>query len=178
MPPGSDLNFYLFFRLTLAFSHYTLLSMQKETIHKLQEKFKRIVELANEADKAPRAYGTEYPMTNSEIHLIELIGDNGATLSVTDLAKITGVTKGAVSQTLKKLENKGFIIKQIDPSNLSRVIIDLTSRGKTAYYSHRDWHETMDGGVKKYFTGLSDEELDFLYKTLDTIETFFKKAVE
>ena len=99
-------------------------------------------------------------------------------MSVTDLAKIIGVTKGAVSQTLKKLESKSFIIKETDPSNLSRITVALTSRGKTAYYSHRDWHETMDGGFKEFFNNLSDDELSFLYETLDKIEIFYKKVME
>ena len=152
--------------------------MKNEIAHKLHEKFTKIVKLAGEAEKSPRTFGTEFPMTSSEIHLIELIGDNEASLSVTDLAKIIGVTKGAVSQTLKKLESKGFIIKETDPSNLSRITVALTSRGKTAYYSHRDWHETMDGGFKEFFNNLSDDELSFLYETLDKIEIFYKKVME
>ncbi len=152
--------------------------MKNEIAHKLHEKFAEIVKLAGEAEKAPRTYGTEFPMTSSEIHLIELIGDNEARLSVTDLAKTIGVTKGAVSQTLKKLENKGFIAKETDPLNLSRIIVTLTSRGKTAYYSHRDWHETMDGGFKDFFDNLSGDELSFLYETLIKIESFYKKVME
>ncbi len=152
--------------------------MEHGNIHILHEKFSRIVKLAVELEKKPRNYGTEFLMTNSEIHLIELIGDNEKKFSVTDLAKFMGVTKGAVSQTLKKLESKGFIIKETDPSNLSRIIVELTSRGKTAYYSHRDWHETMDGGFKAFFTDLSDEKQDFLYEVLNRVELFYQMAKE
>ncbi|MGD9161774.1 MAG: MarR family transcriptional regulator [Desulfobacteraceae bacterium] len=152
--------------------------MENQNIHSLHEKFSRIVQLAMEMEKVPRTYGTEFTMTNREIHLIELIGDNEEKFSVTDLAKFMGVTKGAISQTLKKLENRGFVVKQPDPSNLSRVIVTLTSRGKTAYYSHRDWHETMDGGFKSFFTNLSDEKREFLAEVLDKMVLFYKKAMK
>lgn len=150
----------------------------KNEIHRLHEKFANIIKLANELEKTPRTYGTDYPMTSAEIHLIEIIGDNENSYSVTDLSKIIGVTKGAVSQTLKKLESRGFVIKETDPSNLSRITVALTSRGKTAYYAHRDWHETMDGGFKDFFSNLSDEKLSFLYETLNKIEVFYKKVME
>ncbi|MBN1905893.1 MAG: winged helix-turn-helix transcriptional regulator [Deltaproteobacteria bacterium] len=147
-------------------------------MHRLHEKFARIVYLANELDKAPRTYGTNSPMSPGEIHMIELIGDNDARLSVTDIAKSTGVTKGAVSQTLKKLENKGFVIKEIDPSNLSRIIVALTSRGKTAYYAHKDWHETMDGGFKTFFSNLTNDKLQFLNEVMDKLEIFYKNIMK
>ncbi len=152
--------------------------MENENLHKLHEKFLRIVKLVAELEKATRYYGTEFLMTNSEIHLIELIGDNEGKFSVTDLAKFMGVTKGAISQKLKKLEKKGFITKKADPSNLSRIVAALTSRGKTAYYSHKDWHETMDGGFTGFFINLPDEKKGFLYEVLDKVENFFKKAME
>ena len=147
-------------------------------LHRLHEKFAKIVKLANDLEKAPRAYGTNSPMTGSEIHLIELIGDNKENFSVTDLSKVMGVTKGAVSQNLKKLDKKGFIFKQVDPSNLSRINVLLTSRGKTAYYAHRDWHETMDGGFKTFFNSLSREKLIFLNEVMDKLEIFYINAIK
>ncbi|MBN1907385.1 MAG: MarR family transcriptional regulator [Deltaproteobacteria bacterium] len=152
--------------------------MENENLHMLHEKLARIVNLANELEKAPREYGTGSPMTASEIHMIELIGDNDARLSVTDLAKTTGVTKGAVSQTLKKLENKGFLIKETDPANLSRVNVALTSRGKTAYYAHKDWHETMDGGFKTFFSNITKDKLQFLNEVMDKMETFYRNIMK
>ncbi|MEN8246616.1 MAG: MarR family winged helix-turn-helix transcriptional regulator, partial [Thermodesulfobacteriota bacterium] len=105
-----------------------------------------LVELSVKLEKMPRRFGTEEPLSSREIHIIEVSGDHGEILSVTDLAGLLGITKGAVSQNLKKMEKKGLTTKIEDPQNSSRSIVKLTSKGKTAYYAHKDWHETMDGG--------------------------------
>ncbi|MBU2456094.1 MAG: MarR family winged helix-turn-helix transcriptional regulator, partial [Proteobacteria bacterium] len=47
---------------------------------------------------------------------------------MSDIGKHLGITKGAVSQSLKKLETKGFSTKKTDPENLSRTIVMLTSK--------------------------------------------------
>ncbi len=131
-----------------------------------------------ELEKTPRHFGTDELLTSTEIRLIEAIGDNGETDSVTELANLLGVTKGAVSQNLKKTEKRGLTTKDEDPENLSRSIVGLTSKGKTAYYAHKHWHETMDGGFKHYFTEMNQAQLDFLHEVLSKIETFLKNAMQ
>ena len=133
--------------------------------------------LAVRLKQTPRPFGTDERLTSSEIHLIEIIGDNDEVLSVTDLSKVLGVTKGAVSQNLKRTENKGLTLKIEDPQNSSRSIVKLTSKGKTAYFAHKHWHETMDGGFKEFFLNLKPERIDFLIDFLAKLETFLKKAL-
>jgi len=96
-------------------------------------------------------------------------------LSVTDLAKHSNVTKGAISQRLKKLEKKELTNKGEDPANASRAIVQLTSKGKAAYYSHKHWHETMDGGYLHYMSELKEDKalvvLDFMSKVEQFLES-------
>ena len=132
--------------------------MKDKTIHSLHGTFLNIMKLADELEKIPRKFGTDQNISSTEIQLIELVGEN-SNVSVTQLAKMQGVTKGAVSQSLKRLESKGFILKEEDPSNSSRSIISLTNKGKTAFYAHRHWHETMDGGFKEFFQSLEQEKI-------------------
>ena len=136
------------------------------------EKFIRLFHLYEEVEKTPRHFGTDELLSSSEIHLIEMIGDNDETLSVTDLARLVGVTKGAISQRLKKLDKKGLTIKEEDPQNMSRSVVKLTSKGKAAFFSHRHWHETMDGGYKKYFMSLDEEKIRFLHEFMTKVEDF------
>jgi DNA-binding MarR family transcriptional regulator len=152
--------------------------MQDSKIHRVHERFMALVKLSARLDKTPRRFGTEEALTSREIHMIEISGDSNETLSVTDLARALGITKGAVSQNLKKLEKKGFTTKVEDPENRSRSIVKLTSKGKTAYYAHRHWHETMDGGFKAYFNDLSDEKVDFILEFIARAEDFVKRAMQ
>ena len=151
--------------------------MNDTRIHMIHERFRSVVALAVRLEQTPRPFGTDERLTSSEIHLIEIIGDNGEVLSVTDLSKVLGVTKGAVSQNLKRTENKGLTLKIEDPQNSSRSIVKLTSKGKTAYFAHKHWHETMDGGFKEFFLNLKPERIDFLIDFLAKLETFLKKAL-
>jgi len=160
------------------YSYYTLCVMKKSNTHVITEQFYQLVKLANKLEKTPRRFGTDEPLTGTEIHLLELIGDNDESLSVTDLSRLLGITKGAVSQSIKRVENKGFIFKKEDPENLSKLIIRLTYKGKTAYFSHKHWHETMDGGFKEYFMGLNQDKLDFLIEFMNKVEDFLKNAMK
>jgi DNA-binding MarR family transcriptional regulator len=139
----------------------------------IAEKFSRVVKLWQDVEKKPQKFGTEENLYSSEIHLIEAIGENNH-LSVTDIAKYLGVTKGAVSQTLKKLENKGLAIKNTDPLNSSRAIVVLTAKGKMAFYAHEHWHEQMDGGFRQYMNSLAQEQMDLIYEVLSNVENFIK----
>ena len=152
--------------------------MQNSKIHLIHERFLTIVKLAARLEKTPRRFGTKEPLTSREIHIIEASGDNAETLSVTDLARLLGITKGAVSQNLKRMEKRGFTSKIDDPQNSSRSIVKLTSKGKTAYYAHKHWHETMDGGFKSYFMDLEEEKIDFLLDFIDKVEDFIKRATQ
>lgn len=151
--------------------------MNDTRIHMIHEQFRSVVALAVQLEQTPRPFGTDERLTSSEIHLIEIIGDNAETLGVTDLSRVLGVTKGAVSQNLKRTENKGLTLKIEDPQNSSRSIVKLTSKGKTAYFAHKHWHETMDGGFKAFFLNLKPERIDFLIEFLAKLETFLKKAL-
>ena len=146
------------------------------SIKVLHEKFNRIVKLSEKLEKEPRTYGTDQLLTSSEIHLIEVVADN-EDFSVTDLAKLMGITKGAVSQTLKKLEKKGLTFKEEDPRNISRSNVRLTSKGKAAYYSHKHWHETMDGGFQSYYTDLEEEKITFLLDFMTRVEAFLNRII-
>ena len=153
------------------------MAMKDRNTQIITQQFYELVKLANELERTPRRFGTDEPLKANEIHLIELIGDNDESLSVTDLSRLLDVTKGAVSQSLKKLDDKALILKKEDPDNLSRIIVKLTSKGKTAYYAHKHWHETMDGGFKTYFRSLDQDRIDFLIEFLDKVKDFMKRAM-
>lgn len=147
--------------------------MKKDAL-KIIGKFQAIKRLSDQLDQAPRKFGTNELISHSEIHLIEIIGDNEG-LSVTDIAQYMGITKGAVSQSLKRLENKGLTDKKPDPLNLSRSIVMLTSKGFAAYYTHKHWHETMDGGFAGYMDDLGEKDLHVIIDFLNRFESFLER---
>ncbi len=139
-------------------------------------KFETLMDLALKLEKMPKTFGTGQNLSNSEIHLVEIIGDNPE-LGVTDIAALIGVTKGAISQNLKRLEKKGLSTKTQDPANLSRAIVSLTAKGKTAYWAHKHWHETMDGGFSRYLNSLEDKDMAVILDFLTRMEDFLTRRL-
>ena len=150
--------------------------MKKKILH-IHCKFQSIMDLTLQLEKMPRKFGTDEPMSISEIHMIELIGDT-EDLSVTDISRHLNVTKGAVSQSLKKLEARGVVRKNQDPGNRSRVIVSLTAKGQTAFWAHKHWHETMDGGFLKYVQEMKEKDLHVVIQFLERVEAFLQERVD
>jgi DNA-binding MarR family transcriptional regulator len=148
-----------------------------KSVHTLFSKFEELVALANRLERMPRRFGTDTTVSSAEMHLLELIGENPG-CSVTDLAGLKGITKGAVSQSLKRLEAKGLIRKTESPENLSRCRVLLTLKGETAFDAHRQWHQTMDGGFREYMRRLDAEQIEFINDFMTRVLQFLEQRIK
>jgi DNA-binding MarR family transcriptional regulator len=95
-------------------------------------------------------------MYDAEIHLIREIRRHDGSFNRM-LDRQLGVTCGAVSQILSKLNRKGMIREEKDPKNQSRLLIYLTEKGETAYQSHENLHRHFGKIVGHRLTGLSQQ---------------------
>ena len=143
--------------------------ISKPQEEELSRKLLNLILRFNEYDRKTRNFGTDTVLHLSEIHLIEFIGDHGG-FCVSEIARETGVTKGAVSQTLKRLERKRFVLKPADPENRSRRVVFLTEKGRTAYAGHRKYHEQINLLVSRSLVEKTQEEIDIIYDFLDRLE--------
>lgn len=151
-------------------------NMKSKNRDKLSNALLRLMVKFSEIDGRTRYYGTDQPLHEAEIHMIKVIKENEG-IHATGLADILGVTKGAVSQLLQKLERKGMIIKDVDSSNLSRLVLKLTPTGQTAYRYHEELHRDYDEIFNAALGNASEHERRFLKdffisleKELDTCE--------
>jgi DNA-binding MarR family transcriptional regulator len=140
----------------------------------LIEKFMQIVRRTSELENRPWHFGTSEILYRSEIFLLELIGDQEG-ISVTEAADHLRITKGAVSQTLKKLDTKGLVEKKPAPENSLKACLYLTNKGKSAFYAHKHWHETIDGDFSGFFNEISPENIAFLDDFLNQLDAFLDK---
>lgn len=131
--------------------------MQKTAGHiTVIEKFNRMVNKFIRIEKKPRDYGTGALLYPSGIHLVESIGRD-AGINVTELAAIHGISRAAVSQKLRKLEQKGLVERFKDSANDKNVLLKLKREGRTAFRGHEKFHARMDTALLQRMDELPPE---------------------
>lgn len=106
----------------------------------------------------PIDFGTGVPLHRAEIHTIQAIGDRKETI-VTELAEHMNVTKGAVSQIIKKLEGKGMVLRMGRRSDARESVLTLSETGWKGYHCHQHYHLEMFRLAKEYFGKCYDEKI-------------------
>lgn len=118
--------------------------------------------------KVPRNYGTGDDYTSLEVHTLKYIADHPG-ITVTELARDHGKTKGAISQILKKIESKGLVYRKTDPTNDNRQLLYITEKGKSLDEIHRKFDAVMFGkSMNRVRAIYSEEEVDIAFRVLES----------
>lgn len=125
-------------------------------------------------EKRQKYFGTDHVLHISEIHMIKDIKECDDP-HVTYLAKKKDITKGAVSQVVKKLEKKGYVKKIVDPSNLSKQILTLTPKGEIAYLEHEKMHQRTNFHILNLLDSMSEEENKAIFKFVLQLDNLIDK---
>ena len=102
-----------------------------------------IINKSQTISKKAMRFGTDTLLHPSEIHMVVNIAGSREP-HVIGLAKELGITKGAVSQIIRKLERKGIIKRNIDINNRSKYLLTLTTKGLHAYHQHEKLHQSVN----------------------------------
>lgn len=140
----------------------------------LSQLMERTIHKYNQVEKMKRSYGTDMMLSRAEIHTIAAVGDH-PDINITALAKLQGTTKGAASQMIYKLVNKGLIKKQISPNSDTEVCLTLTQIGQKAYNSHQEYHATAN---EYFFKVLRELPEDMEKQCIRLLEEFDKALDE
>jgi DNA-binding MarR family transcriptional regulator len=112
--------------------------------------------------------------------MLDKIGDN-AGMNVTDFAATAGVTKGAISQLVTKLEKKGIVRRYKKSTNDKEVFLELTKSGQEVYKKHKEINEQTILPLNEELSKHSDEKVEFLlsmFKWFDDYLDSSKKKME
>ena len=110
----------------------------------------------------------------SEIHLMQVISEY-PDVSAGEMAQRLGVSNGAVSQTLARLERKGVIRKSKDPSLKNRVTAAFTASGREAMEGFEAGQASSRESFSNYLAGLSKSEREVIGSFLSRIEEFLQR---
>lgn len=109
-------------------------------------------------------YGTGDLISMVEVHTLTAIEDNPG-ISVTELALMWNRTKGAISQTVTKLEKKGYVIRKKHTGKAKTVLLVPTESGIRLSRAHK-MHDSVE--VSKamndlLLAGCTVEEIDAFF---------------
>lgn len=85
-------------------------------------------------------------------------------LTQVELAQHLEVSASSVNNSVRRLANKGFVVKKDDPEDLRKSHIFLTEKGRETAIRCQEKFHCLD---QKLFRGMSDEELESLYTLFD-----------
>jgi len=110
----------------------------------------------------------------SEIHLMLVIAENRSINGIT-MAKKLGISKGAVSQTLMRLENKGIVVKQKDPAYKNELTAHFTPLGERALGQHHTRQAALLAEYDTYLETIPEEDKQAIQKFLLHLEAFIDR---
>lgn len=117
-------------------------------------------------------YGNGLKLSRPEIHTIMLVSANPG-ISVTALAKKRGITKGAASQLIYKMVDRGLIEKRVSSESDAQVSLTLTDLGREINALHDEYHRTNAEPLFAYLKELPDETA----RALIDVMAYFDEAL-
>ncbi len=92
-----------------------------------------------------------------------------------DLAKMTRLTTGAITNVIDRLEKAGFVKRESDPEDRRKVVIRFIPKKheKTKHY-----YDAMAADVYELFSGYSESKLMTLLQHSDSLREIFQNHSE
>jgi DNA-binding MarR family transcriptional regulator len=140
------------------------------------DKFVRMMSKYGEMEKKPRDYGTGDLLFPSEIHTMDVIGDNPG-INITELSEKLGVSKSAISQIVNKLERKKYVRRYKEQDNGKSVLLQLLQKGQLAFVGHKKYHLSMDLPLIETMKGWDDNQFAFLSEVLDEMYNYGERVM-
>lgn len=119
-----------------------------------------------EFSRVSRDYGTGAAYTLSEAHGVTYIEEHpGVTAS--EMADAFGRTRSAASQTVKRLEALGLIVRQADSEDRKKSRLYVTEKGRELSLAHKAYDIKNTAAFVRWMEKqFSESELDCFYRVL------------
>ena len=141
----------------------------KATDEKIKELIIQVINKTRFSEKKRIFKFKDVTLYPSEVHLM-LIIKNKIDTNATEIAKQLGLTKGAISQTISRLEKKGIIVKTKDPYNKNELTLSLTNFGKKAYKLCESTKASFIKAYDGYLAKLDSKEKEVILRFLQHME--------
>lgn len=151
------------------------MSLMSDEIFNLYNKFTKIHNQFNAIKRSYKLNGTD--INPSELQVLSLI-NTGSNITITTLAKEFYMTKSAASQAIKKLSNKGLIIKTRSIENERNVNLEITEEGKSIITNFfNDTNNPLHVFINNY-KDMPNSEIEVIKNFLSNLEEMFENKLK
>lgn len=140
--------------------------MEDKVFAEIMESLYTYYRIISSYQNTPRTYGTDELLYQTEVHTIQMIGDNPG-MSLNELADKTYRTKSAMSVLIKALAEKDLVTRKRDEEDNRKYIITLAKKGQDVY----EYHSKLD---KKNYRKILDEVNSLEKVNLNELKTTLK----
>ncbi len=116
----------------------------------------------------------EFGLNVTDAECVDYLMDMGPS-PAGKLAAVTGLTPGAVTSVIDRLEKAGFVTRQSDPDDRRKVIVAVV-QSKVAQVAARYRPTVMK--IVELYAGYSDEQLAFLLDFYRRLIRVYEEGVE
>ena len=145
-------------------------------LQQLIDQFLKILNLYAVISRKPKDYGTGDLLYLSEVHTISMVGKNDF-LNMTQLAEIMGVTRGAISQTIRKLVSKNFIIKS-NSRNRKEINLELSEKGRIVFLGLATFHKEIFAFAEPLYEAAQPQDIALVKRLFDAISGNMEQSVK
>ena len=116
----------------------------------------------------------EFDTTLPRFDLLAQLERHPEGLKMGELSKRMMVTGGNLTGITDQLEREGLVARVVDPGDRRSFMVKLTAKG---HQSLQEMAKVHEGWVIDFFSGLSNNEKDSLYKLLTKLKTHVNQEV-
>lgn len=135
-------------------------------LRKLQQAITQVSYAINSNNKEAHAYLPGVKLYPTEIHLVNEIGMH-RNMNITAIAQVYGVTRGAISKQVARLQGKGLLEKYQINGNKKEVWVKLTELGWRAFFVHQKFHENQHSRYIEEFVTYTKQQQELIIHFLN-----------
>ncbi|HEY4198652.1 MAG TPA: MarR family transcriptional regulator [Mucilaginibacter sp.] len=146
------------------------MSDQSNTLKEVYDLMLQIRKFTRSSLMLQYAIAQEAGLQASEAECIDFLTDMGPSTAGA-LAKATGLTTGAITNLVDRLERAGFVKRSADPRDRRKVIVSVIAEKKEDIGAH---YAGLAASVQELLSSYSQEELQFLIRYMSSLTNVYE----
>jgi DNA-binding MarR family transcriptional regulator len=138
--------------------------------------FLKILHTYSAIEKKPKDLGTGDLLYVSEIHAISIIGKNPE-INLTRLAELSGVTRGAISQIVKRLNSKRYIARY-NARNNKEINLRLSDKGYQIFLGIARFEKDLFGFAEPLYKDATPADREMVNRLFQAIYENTRKILD